>query len=98
MKLSFLLLTIAISGVMMSPTINRRQNDVQKCVKGQGDMKGKAYDGILPSSWSPGAYQRMQRFLAVSRFIVWVVALTTTKIMCCQPGAIMTPSCFPYMR
>ncbi|THY88636.1 hypothetical protein D6C95_07020 [Aureobasidium pullulans] len=29
----------------MSPTINRRQNDVQKCVKGQGDMKGKAYDG-----------------------------------------------------
>ncbi|THY95282.1 hypothetical protein D6C92_04481 [Aureobasidium pullulans] len=45
MKLSFFLLTIAISGVMMSPTINKRQNDVQKCVKGQGDMKGKAYDG-----------------------------------------------------
>jgi len=47
MKLSFLLLTITISGVMMSPTINRRQNDVQKCVKGQGDTKGKAYDGKL---------------------------------------------------
>ncbi|THW90556.1 hypothetical protein D6D15_04484 [Aureobasidium pullulans] len=45
MKLSYFLLTIAISGVMMSPTINKRQNDVQKCVKGQGDMKGKAYDG-----------------------------------------------------
>ncbi|THY09417.1 hypothetical protein D6D01_09524 [Aureobasidium pullulans] len=44
MKLSLFLLTIAVSGVMMSPTINRRQNDVQKCVKGQGDMKGKAYD------------------------------------------------------
>lgn len=47
MKLSFFLLTIAISGVMMSPTINRRQNDGQNCVKGQGDMKGKAYDGKL---------------------------------------------------
>ncbi|THW99808.1 hypothetical protein D6D13_09895 [Aureobasidium pullulans] len=127
MKLSFFLLTIAISGVMMSPTINKRQNDVQKCVKGQGDMKGKAYDGPVnnckkecflnegPDQPNAGllckAYCRVvghpvpisecraqHRFLAVSRFIVWVVALRTTKIMGCQAGAIMTPSCFPYMR
>ncbi|THX68362.1 hypothetical protein D6D04_10604 [Aureobasidium pullulans] len=139
MKLSFLLLSIAISGVMMSPTINKRQNDVQKCVKGQGDMKGKAYDGPVnnckkecflnegpnqpnagllckgycrvvghpapisecrgPSWMSVTRLTKAQhRFLAVSRFIVWVVALRTTKIMGCQAGAIMTPSCFPYMR
>ncbi|THY46794.1 hypothetical protein D6C98_07341 [Aureobasidium pullulans] len=143
MKLSFFLLTIAISGVMMSPTINKRQNDVQNCVKGQGDMKGKAYDGPVnnckkecflnegpdqpnagllckgycrvvghpaPISECRGEYsvhswisvtrltKAQHRFLAVSRFIVWVVALTTTKIMGCQAGAIVTPSYFPCMR
>ena len=35
------------------------------------------------------------RFFAVSRFIVWVMALTTTKIMGCQAGTKMASFCFP---
>jgi hypothetical protein len=51
MKIQFALFAAMTLGVMASPALERRQNDVQECVNGQGDNIGEQYTGMrLPAS------------------------------------------------
>jgi hypothetical protein len=52
MKIQFALFAAMTLGVMASPALERRQNDVQECVNGQGDNIGEQYTGLrlLPAS------------------------------------------------
>jgi hypothetical protein len=46
MKIQFALFAAMTLGVMASPALERRQNDVQECVNGQGDNIGEQYTGL----------------------------------------------------
>jgi hypothetical protein len=52
MKIQFALFAAMTLGIMASPALERRQNDVQECVNGQGDNIGEQYTGLrlLPAS------------------------------------------------